>query len=68
MSGLARICKQFGKLTVKGNKGNTAEWEYDYENNEAILKSVKQGSKEAEEIHVGKREGKTLDDFLNELS
>lgn len=29
--------------------------------------SIAQGLKEAEEIHCGKREGKTFDDFLNEL-
>lgn len=67
MAGLKRICKRFGKLTVIGNTGNTAEWEYDYEQDKAVLKSVQQGLQQASEIYAGKKEGKTFDEFLNEI-
>jgi hypothetical protein len=51
MAGLAKICKQFGRLIAKGNNGNTAEWVYDYEKDKPVLKSVKKGLKQAEEIN-----------------
>lgn len=36
MSGLARICKMYGGMTVVGNDGQKVEWAWDYAANEAV--------------------------------
>lgn len=38
MSGLANICKLYGKMTTK-SKGKTVEWIYDYKLDKPRLKS-----------------------------
>ncbi len=39
MSGLARICKQHGSITVIGKDGKSATWVFDYDKNKPVLKS-----------------------------
>ena len=38
MSGLARICKMYGRMTVKEN-GKKVTWIYDYKNDKPRLES-----------------------------
>lgn len=39
MSGLAKLCKIYGSLKVKGNDGKEVVWLYDYANDKPRLKS-----------------------------
>ena len=39
MGGLARICKLYGSMKVKGNNGEVVEWVYDYAKDKPRLKS-----------------------------
>jgi len=39
MSGLQRICKIYGGMTVKSNDGKTVKWLWDYVNDKARLES-----------------------------
>jgi major membrane immunogen (membrane-anchored lipoprotein) len=39
MSGLQKICKEYGKVTLKAQDGTVTVWLWDYVNNKARLKS-----------------------------
>ncbi len=39
MGGLAKICKLYGSITVKGHNGQAVKWIYDYANDKPRLES-----------------------------
>lgn len=39
MAGLARICKMYGSMVVKGNDGKKITWVWDYANDKPVPES-----------------------------
>lgn len=39
MSGLQRLCKMYGSITAKNDKGKTVRWVWDYANDKARIES-----------------------------
>jgi len=44
MSGLRKIARLFGGITIKGNDGKKVEYEWDYKKNIPVVKKTKKQS------------------------